>query len=68
MLYESHATRTWTLLWFGHAQGCSVNRMQLEHGRYSPTADTLMGSTICQRRGDYVSGGGFPRRKRRVRA
>ena len=44
MLYESHATRTWTLLWFGHAQGCSVNRMQLEHGRYSPTADTLLGS------------------------
>ena len=25
-------TRTRTLLWFGH--GCSVNRMQLEHGRY----------------------------------
>ena len=24
--------RTRTLLWFGH--GCSVNRMQLEHGRY----------------------------------
>ena len=23
--------RTGTLLWFGH--GCSVNRMQLEHGR-----------------------------------
>ena len=24
--------RTRTLLWYGH--GCSVNRMQLEHGRY----------------------------------
>ena len=45
-----------------------MNRMQLEHGRYSPTADTLMGPTICQRCGDYVLGGGFPRSKGRVRA
>ena len=44
LLWSPHALGTRTLLWCGH--GCSVNRMQLEHGQYYGLGmDALV--TVC---------------------